>query len=69
MSALSFIEAEFQKIKDDSTSVMDKLESLIGLHAKAKELTALEAQITSIMNEPSTVEVKVESVLHAMGKL
>lgn len=64
------IEARFQALMNDGRAAVDKLEEVIGLGTAAKQLTADEAALTSIVSAAdSTVEQKVEAVLRWAGKL
>lgn len=70
MSILSGIETEFQTIVNDGRTVMEKIESMVGLQSKAKEIAALEPAITAIVEDASKATVdKVEEILKAVGKL
>lgn len=64
------IEAEFASIMNDGRSVLDKIESVVGLHAKAQAAQALVAPLTAILEDGTkTTEQKVEEILTAVGKL
>lgn len=69
MSILSSIEAEFATIMGDARSVSEKIEAIVGLQSKKKELDALDEQLTAIINSADPVEVKVEAIARAVGKL
>lgn len=69
MSILSSIEAEFATIMGDARSVSEKIEAIVGLQSKKKELDALDAQLTAIISSADPVEVKVEAIARAVGKL
>lgn len=69
-SIRSAIEAKFQALANDGRAFVDKVEEIVGLGNAAKELTALESTITGIVGAgDTTTEQKVESILHAVGKL
>jgi phage-related protein len=64
------IEAKFQALAGDGRAFVDKVEEIVGLGNAAKELAALETSLTGIIGAAdSTVEQKVEAILHAVGKL
>ncbi|AOI92534.1 hypothetical protein [Burkholderia pseudomultivorans] len=66
----SAIEARFQALANDGRAFVDKVEEIVGLGNTAKELTDLEARVTSIVTDAeATAEQKVEQILHAVGKL
>ena len=69
MSVLQSIETEFNTIVADARSIPEKLAALVGLHARAQELTSLESSITSIIDDASKATAdKVTEILHAVGK-
>lgn len=69
-SIRSAIEAKFQALANDGRAFVDKAEEFVGLGNTAKELAALESQLTGIVGAgETTVEQKVESIMHAVGKL
>lgn len=64
------LEAEFNTIINDVKSVAEKLEALVGLHAKAAAVEALAAPIATIIEDTSkATEQKVTEILTAVGKL
>lgn len=64
------IEAEFAAIMNDGRTVLEKIESVVGLHAKAQAAQALAAPIAAILEDGAkTTEQKVEEILMAVGKL
>ncbi|QTD88880.1 hypothetical protein [Burkholderia anthina] len=66
----SAIEAKFQALANDGRAFVDKVEEIVGLGNTAKELTDLEASVTSIVGADNlTIEQRVEQILHAVGKL
>lgn len=70
MSFWQSIEAEYQAVIADARSVPEKLEALVGIRNKAAEMSALETQITSIINDGSIATPdKVTQILQAVGKL
>lgn len=70
MSIIQSIETEFSNIAGDSRSIMEKLEAVVGLQTKAKELTELEPLLTSIIEDTSkSTENKVVEILSRVGKL
>lgn len=69
-SIRSAVEAKFQALVADGRSFCEKAEDFVGLGNVAKQLTADEAALTSILSaDGSTVEQKVEAVLRWAGKL
>jgi hypothetical protein len=63
-------EAEFNSIVADGRSVAEKLESLIGLHAKAATVDSFAPALTAIVEDATkTSEQKVTDILTAVGKL
>ena len=63
-------EAEFNAIVADGRSVAEKLESLIGLHAKSATADAFAPALTAIVEDAAkTTEQKVTEILTAVGKL
>jgi hypothetical protein len=70
MSILSSIETEYNTIINDGRSIADKLESLVGLHAKKQELSQLEPQLVSLIeNAGIPTPEKVSQILAMVGKL
>jgi len=64
------LEAEFNTIINDAKSIGEKLEALVGLHAKVSAVEALAAPMTAIIEDASkTTEQKVTEILTAVGKL
>jgi len=64
------LEAEFNAIVSDGRSVAEKLESLIGLHAKSATVDSFAPALTAIVEDAAkTTEQKVTDILTAMGKL
>lgn len=64
------LEAEFNSIINDVKSIPEKLEALVGLHAKSQAVEALAAPMTAIIEDTSkTTEQKVQEILTAVGKL
>jgi len=64
------LEAEFNSIVADGRSVAEKLESLIGLHAKSAMVDSFAPALTAIVEDAAkTTEQKVTDILTAVGKL
>ena len=64
------LEAEFNSIVADGRSVAEKLESLIGLHAKSAMVDSFAPALTAIVDAfDKTTEQKVTEILMAVGKL
>ena len=64
------LEAEFNAIVADGRSVAEKLESLIGLHAKSATVDSFALALTAIVEDAAkTTEQKVTDILTAVGKL
>jgi len=64
------LEAEFNAIVTDGRSIAEKLESLIGLHAKSAVITSYAPALTTIVEDTATnTEQKVTAILTAVGKL
>jgi hypothetical protein len=64
------LEAEFNAIVADGRSVAEKLESLIGLHAKSATVDSFAPALTAIVEDAAkTTEQKVTDILAAVGKL
>jgi hypothetical protein len=64
------LEAEFNSIVADGRSVAEKLESLIGLHAKSATVDSFAPALTAIVEDAAkTTEQKVTDILTAVGKL
>ena len=64
------LEAEFNAIVADGRSVAEKLESLIGLHAKSATVDSFAPALTAILEDAAkTTEQKVTDILTAVGKL
>jgi hypothetical protein len=64
------LEAEFAAIVSDGRSVAEKLESLIGLHAKAATVSQFAPPMTSIIENASmATEQKITEILTLVGKL
>jgi hypothetical protein len=69
MSIWAGIESEFNAIVADVKSVPEKLEALVGLHAKAQNLSALESTLTTIVEDTTRAAAdKVTEILAAVGK-
>ncbi|MGQ7939125.1 hypothetical protein [Paraburkholderia sp. D1E] len=69
MSIWTGIEAEFNAIVGDVKSVPEKLEALVGLHAKAQTLSTLESSLTTIVEDTTKAAAdKVSEILAAVGK-
>lgn len=67
---LQTIETEFNTILSKAIPTMDKLEALVGLHAKASTVAALQPQLTTILtNAALTNEQRIEQILTLTGKL
>lgn len=69
MSIWTSLEQEFNAIAADTRSIPEKLEAVVGLHAKAQELTQLESQLVSVIDGGATAPEKVEQILKLVGKL
>lgn len=70
MSFWTDIEAEFNAVIADARSVPEKLEALVGIRNKAADMTALQARITSVIDDGSIATPdKVTVILQAVGKL
>lgn len=66
----SAVEAKFQALANDGRAFVDKVEEIVGLGNAAKELSDIEARLSTIVSDAEqTVEQKVEAILHAVGKL
>ena len=64
------IEAEFAAIVGNAGTVAEKLEALIGLHAKSTAITALATPMTTIIEDASKpTDQKVQEILTLVGKL
>jgi hypothetical protein len=67
---LAALEAEFATIVGDVKSIPEKLEALVGLHAKVQAVEAMAAPMTTIIGDAAqTVEQKVTAILTLVGKL
>jgi hypothetical protein len=64
------IEAEFSAIVNDVKSIPEKLEALVGLHNKSRELDAMIQPMTTIIEDQTkTTQQKVTEILSLVGKL
>jgi hypothetical protein len=64
------LEAEFNAIVADGRSVAEKLESLIGLHARSATVDSFAPALTTIVEDAAmSSEQKVTAILTAVGKL
>lgn len=64
------LEAEFNAIITDVRSVPEKLEALLGLHAKSQALDALVAPLTAVVEDAAkSTEQKIQEILTLVGKL
>lgn len=69
MSFWTDIETEFNAVIAGADSIPAKLEALVGLQSKAAAMTALTAQLTSIVEDAATATAdKVAAILAATGK-
>lgn len=67
---LQALETEFSTIIGQAGTTLEKLEALVGLHAKASAVSVLQPQLSGIMaNAALTDDQKVEAILVAVGKL
>jgi ribosome biogenesis protein Tsr3 len=70
MSIWAGIESEFSAIVADARSIPEKLAALVELHGKAQSLSAIEASVTSIVEDTTKATAdKVTEIMHAVGKL
>ena len=64
------LEAEFNTIVNDVKTIPEKLEALVGLQSRAKELENLSAPLTAVIEDASKATAqKVEEILAMVGKL
>lgn len=64
------LEAEFAAIVADVKSVPEKLEALVGLHAKSQVIDALATSMATIIDDTSKPTAqKVQEILTMVGKL
>ncbi len=64
------IENEFHAIIDATTGVAEKLEALVGLHAKAQEVEQLGTNISQVIDDVNKgTQQKVQEILNMVGKL
>ena len=70
MSFWTDIEMEFNAVVASADSIPTKLENLVGIQTRAQQMTALQNQITSILEDGSkATSDKVIEILTAVGKL
>ena len=70
MSFWEQIEADYNAVISSADSVATKLESLVGIQTRAKEMTALVGQVTAVIEDAAKSSAdKVTEILTLVGKL